>query len=967
MSRASKLTLGTLAVASAIALAQSTIEPPRRAAPAAAAPVADPFAVPAPAAGTNAENKPSIATGVSPQAAAKLNEAREKFNRNRQSGAGGGNRGVVPPVITPAGAPGIPSNLPGAVPTENREPLARLVNADGTPIVSPAPAPAPTATLPGGLPAVPGLPTSASATPGAVRPAAAAGDANQYMDFNSNPLATVEDAIAEYEANTNPPVTVLRANNLTGNVPLIMNPQAKMTKSEYVDFLKASMMVNGFSIHEYSPTLHSITFTGQATPLFDVNPPKEGQRVYTRAEDLPERDEFVNYFMRFDHLAAQDAITILGQPKHASGKFTAVPPSGILITESVPVIRSLIAIKKEVDIDAGGPINRFVQLKLADAEEVAQIIQQIQQQQNAAKSAASGTSGTRVVSAPNAANQLSNQLNNGAPGGNVQAAASADGSSVAVLADRRTNRILLNSKSKYDIDYMAKLIHDFDSPSEVNNFVTYQLRYIRVGDFIDLASGALEARGFGSGSGSAGGGGAARQAGGSGTASSGNQQAGANGQFGSNGNRNSQFGTSASGRNSTSSASRNGSASSLGGGGGGSRSGGGGSSATNTLALPTSITVGKTLLISDPQSNSIIISGPPESRDQIRQLILEIDRRPLQVHIDCVIAELNLNDDLEFGLDLLRKVDSIKLGGSNVDVGGLFNNTSSTGGIIDPALLTNIAGFPAGLAGINTYFQVGDLVNGYIHASEGTGRIKVIQKPSVSTANNEPAYISIGQEVPYPGQQQSSLVNGGTTSLNSSVEYKDVLLSLDVTPLINSKNEVTLQISQQNNNLAGSVTINGDAIPIISQQELNTKLTVPNGGIAIIGGLIKDSRSNNNSGAPFLSRIPLLKYILGASTKNDSRQELMIFIQPRIMETTDEMVGLNASEIRRTRIGPEAEQFARPPVDTSNVLLPTANGSIPFDNAGIPTGQDAHPGFWKRLGNVFKRKTNVPVDPVYPR
>ena len=176
--------------------------------------------------------------------------------------------------------------------------------------------------------------------------------------------------------------------------------------------------------------------------------------------------------------------------------------------------------------------------------------------------------------------------------------------------------------------------------------------------------------------------------------------------------------------------------------------------------MPTSTTVGKTLLISDPQSNSIIVSGPPESRDQIRLLLVEMDKRPLQVFIDCVIAEINLSDKWEFGLDLLRKVDNVNIGGRSVDVAGLFRNTSSAGGIIDPAALTSVDAFPTAATGLNGYFQVGELVNAYVKAAESGSRIKVIQKPSLATANNEPAHISIGQQVPYPGSQQSTVTNG---------------------------------------------------------------------------------------------------------------------------------------------------------------------------------------------------------------
>ena len=966
MSRSPFLTLSLITASATWVFAQSGIEPPRRAVPPPPSPTADaaatdtapaefpaPVPVPEPpAVPTTTDGKPPIATGLSP-AQIEAMKAKAAAARKAKEAAGGKPAGTSLDSLKSAvgGPKKSGSTTPDSIPNPN---------ASGVPLSEFIPA----SKSGGALPNKDSFSDNSATT-----------SDDGYVDVFANPTATVEDVLEDYEKFTG--VTVVRAGNITGNVPIQVNPAARMKKDEYVDYLKVALMINGFGIHEYTPKLHIITVTGTASPFFPSAPPPEGHAVFTRAVDLPETEVFVNYFMRFDYISVQDATTILGAPQHQSGKITAVPNAGgILITESVPVVRSMIAIKEKIDVPSGEVDRRFVQLKLADAEEVAQIIQQIIQQQNTANKSGGG-GGAKIINPGSAATQLSAQLNPGAPAGGAPAGSTGatatssgaqtapDGASVVVQADRRTNRILLSGK-KSDIIYMEKLIHDFDVASEVTNLETYQLRYVSVVDFIDLAAGALEARGFGTSSGGSGGGAAGgtanRQASGNGypTTNPGGNALG--GQTGNNSRSSASNGRSGGGSSNSFGGSGSGSRSGGGGrssGGGGGRSGGGGGS---TLASPSSTTVGKTLLISDPQSNSIIVSGPPESREQIRLLIVEIDKHPRQVHIDCVIAEYTVGDTMEFGLDLLRKVDNISVGGKSVDVGGLFRNTSASGGIIDPATLTTIGAFPTSATGLNTYFQVGELINGYIKATEGTSKIKILQKPSIAMANNETGYISVGKQVPYPGTQQSSITNGTNQSLNSSIEYKDVLLSLEVTPLISSKNEVSLQITQINDNIAGSQRINNDDIPIISQQELNTKLIVPNGGIAILGGLTADSRNNTNSGAPFIARIPILKHIFGGSKKDDSRRELMIFIQPRIMETADEMLDVNAKEVQRNIIGPAAQNFIHPPYDTSNILLPQESGTVPFDQAGYPQ-QEEKPGFWKRLGNTFKRKTNVPAEP----
>ncbi len=985
MSRLTLSILGALVAVTAKAPAQSTIEPPRRTAPpapseaapatpapAAPRPVALPGASPAaadsgtPSAGADTTGKPPIATGrpgipedrkaqIEALRAAALARRAEAANAAASGTPAAGTAGSAAPGSTPApGTTGL--NLPSPAGAGNTAPSV------GGPTSGP---PGPARTAPGLSPAGgPGAGPGGSAQPRgplAKEKVNAAGDAEFVID---QPQATVDDAIAEYERVQK--VTVLRASNLQGTVPLVINSQQKMNQQEYVDYLKAALMVNGWAIHEYSPTIHAVTFNGQPTPLFPAVAPRDGHRVYTRLEDLPDRDEFVNYFMKLTYLSPTDAQQIF-QKQHQSGNVIAVPNAGgLFIQESVPVVKSMIAMKERLDVGEG-PISKFVELKIADAEEVAQAVQQIIQSQSSG--GRSGSGGSRVVAAPNAAAQVTAQLQGtptqGAPAVPGGVTPALDPSSVIVQSDRRTNRILLFGPKTLVTNY-EKLIQEFDRPSNVTNLVTYPLRYIRVGDFIDLAAGALEARGFGSSTGG-GAGGTSRTSPTGSTAGGGGQSFQDRFQNASQGSRSGSTGSSTGGSRSGSSRSSGGT--SFGGGGSGGSSRGGYGSSSNQVALPASTVVGKTLLISDPQSNSIIVSGPPEGLEQIRLLITEMDKRPLQVFIDCVIAEITLGDTIEFGIDLLRRVDSLTVGGSNVEVGGLFRTIGEgSTGIIDPVTLTTVSAFEtdplAGATGLNSYLQVGELVNAYVRASEGTNRLKIIQKPSLATANNEPGFIAIGRQVPYPGQQTSSLSNNDT--LNSTVEYKDVLLSLDVTPLINSKNEVTLQISQINDNVIGTTTINNDPIPIIGQQELNTKLTVPNGGIAVLGGLIFDSRQNDNNGAPFLARIPVLKYLLGNTKKKDDRRELLIFIQPRIMETADEMIDINSREIQRTMIGVEAEKFARPPRDTSDVQLPTANGEIPFDSAGYNPAEDpAKQGFWKRLGNAFRRKRSVPQDSTF--
>ncbi len=974
-------------------------------------------------AGTNAP-KPSVASGLSPE---QLQSKREEFLAAQAKARAARDAAA-------AQAPGNPpTGAAGANPANPANANANALPASPTGIGSanagrtgiPLPPKPVNSTL---APAVAGNgggnsnPT-ANANPAApAAGAAASGDG--FIKVLDDPSATLETVVSEYEKLTGK--TVLKTSNLFGGggggggggapgappapggggggaggggggggqlIPIAVNPDWKPTRDEYLELIRATLMINGYSIHEYSDKIDIITFNGQPSPFFSTAPPKDGHKIYAREGDLPVTDQFVKYFMKLDHVTTKDAVAALGQVPHANaGAIVEIPnANGLLITESVPVIKSFIEVQKKIDVMNGiETINKFVQLTVADAEEVAQILTQMLQQQAQQKSAGAGgqASPTRLVSAGNAAQQMSAALQGnpgaGQPGQPGGSQAAPDPTNVFVQADRRTHRILLSGPRK-DVEYLEKLIKDFDQPSVLKDFFTYKLRYLRVDQFLGIAQTTLEAAGYGT----AAGGGGAGAAGASSSRNSSLSSAGSN-PFGSGGGSD-RMSTGASSRGSSSfgGGSSRGSSSSggfggnaFGGGfGGGSGGGGGGLSSRGSSGggaggvevMPEAVSVGKILLVSSPQNNTVVVSGPPDALGKMKDLIDQIDVRPMQVHIDCVIAEVTLTDDVTFGLDFLRRLDSTNIGGTAVDFAGIMRNTGNNG-IIDPISMLDNAAFTSAApgAGLNGYLQVGELVSAYVRANETTGKVRVLQKPGVATANLKPASIRIGREVPYSSGNNTGIGNSQTFS--SYTDFKEVLLSLEVTPLINSKNEVTLQIMQTNDNVISSTPINGSPVPVLGRQDLSTELTVPNHGIAVIGGLVADSRDTNNTGTPLLARIPVIKHIFGQTAKKDSRRELIIFIQPRIMETGDEMLAVNNSEVQRTIVGREAEEFARPGIDMSGVKVPTESGDIPFSQQGNPPKKS----WWKRLwgskddakGQTMPAKPPVaPLaeEPVYPR
>jgi len=847
---------------------------------------------------------------------------------------------VVPtPAAAPAAAPAVPAPAPGAArsvpstPPGGRRPGVTLPNTSGTSRVP-----------------VPGAPALPGATPAPAK-AAVPDDPNDFLlAFTGAPI---EDVVQEYERISDR--HVIRDNGLTGTVVVVQNPNKKMTREEGVDFIKASLLIQGYSLQEYKPGIDKIIAISAKPP--GLEGPIGGSPIYLSADELPKTDEPVNYLIRLNYLSAADASQVFANavPNHTWGAYVAIPSANaILVRGAVPNIRTLIKIKDKVDVEPVAQVHEFVELERASAEDIQTLLDGILQAQTQASSSSGGAGGGFRPVAPNAAagalagnNGTVQPVIAGGPG--TITGIMPDGKSVIIKADPRTNRIFINGP-KVHVEYLKKLVKEFDQPSRVKNLLTQQLRYIPVDEFLDIASASLEARGLGAAGQSSGAGGGGAAGGGANRtgATAGQNQFGGGGgnNFGRNGSS-SGFGGSSSGFGGGSS-SRSGSSSGSSGGGGGL-----GSRQSNN-ALPRSTVVGKTLLISDPRMNSLLVTGPPESIERVAELIKEMDKRPLQVHINAVIAQITLGDDINTGIDLLRRVEDVQIGGQNVSIAGLYNSTG-TNRFLDPANLGTVSGFTAAGSGLNLYATAGDLFNAYVTALEATSRFKVLSKPHVATANNEVANISVGSRVPIPANQQTSVVAGNTNSVTSNVEYENVELILEVRPLINSKNEITIEVAQQNDTVSGSTLINGNPIPNILTQSLNNKITVPNGAIFTIGGSITESKSESVNGIPFLAKIPVIKHLFGTTVHNTKRQELIIMIQPRIIDTADDMLDVHTSEVQRTIIGPEAENFAKPDRDSSNVLLPTYEKDIPFDSAGYPNNvRPVGKSIFKRLGQALR-------------
>ncbi|MBE2287809.1 MAG: hypothetical protein IAE77_30405 [Prosthecobacter sp.] len=710
------------------------------------------------------------------------------------------------------------------------------------------------------------------------------------------PSAPIQAIIPFYQQLTGKKLILDSA--LQGEQLRILSPQL-LTKKEAIAFIEATFLLNGYAIINIDPTTAKlINHAGGKSPTAD------GLKVYNSLHELPDGEEICHYVLPLEHISADQASKAFQQviKLHSYGAMTAISnDSALIITENSTTIRSICEIAQIVDVPPAEIANEMIKLERSDVELVAEIITSIFEQE--AKAEASSPATLPVAAVPNpSARPGVPAVPAAAPAAGGTASTNPASSRVKIFPYRRTNELLVIGRP-VDIAYIRGLVEKLDKHDDGSNFLKRRLKYLDVLDFLPVAYNALardtdiQSENGGATSGGGRSGSSRRTSGSSNSPSTearNNSAGGLNSAFGSSDN----FGG-ASGFNTGSNTNR----SVL--------------DAPEAVGAPESMIVGKTQLIADPQSNSLVVSGSPEHIARIDQLLEEMDVRPQQIYISAIVGQLNLGKNYNYGFDFLQLLDDFSVRREDGTTPSSSSSGSVTGGIQFP---TNFSNFSWNQ--LNFYGQIGSLSE-YIKVIDGNNDFKVLATPSVYARNAKKSVISSGQRIAVPAQILSNGgFSAGIASTSVSVDYRDVLLKLEVIPLINSDDEVTLKIAQINDNIVGTQTISGNTVPTIGTQELVTEVAVKNGATVVLGGLITERVNNSERGVIFLRRIPILKHLFTNTDKEARREELLIFIQPHIIKSSDRLDGPNEIEARRSDVFNEAVDFANPQLEDIPRALP---------------------------------------------
>lgn len=730
---------------------------------------------------------------------------------------------------------------------------------------------------------------------------------NVMMQFANNPVA---DLLAIYEKLTG--YTLIKDTNIFEGATISLVTPKQVPKAEAIKLIEASLLANGYAIVA-EPGSNSAKILPARNQSANAVQFSHGVRFYTSAKEIPEGESIVSYFMKLDYLAPEDAATMFSGHVGlgAYGRITPVTsPPGLLITESATIVKQLIGIREAIDLgDTGSTlVTKFIPIKFADAAVIAQIIQATLNAQAQEKE----TKGVNTIRGTAASDGREKGGDNNAPrppspGQSSVSQSSANAQnpqpSTQVVADTRLNQILVVA-SPLDYTYVASLIAEFDKPLENTEPYERKLKYAAALDVLSALVDRLQELNTGT-----------TQLPGGGSLQQQRQQVLATNSTQLLGGRTTQ-GTRGGviGNTAASSTSSDTASASTGTTGTSTATGSTGGSRADVVSGPTennapvSVLVGKSRIVADPMSNTIIVMGRQEEIEKVDGLLDKLDRKPSQVYLATVIGELTLTDTMLTGVDYISSLTNKNFTASSItNRTDILGGTGGTGRAIND-LRTNAITTPFGpSSGLNLYGAAGSGLGVFLNALQTNSNFKVLSRPSIFALNNKKAVISSGRKVPYPASTvtNASNLNGTVTSTTS---YLDVVLKLEVVPLINTDGEVTLTISQINDTLIGTQLIQPNLVPIIGTEQLVTSVTIPDRNTIVLGGLISEEKNLSQNGIPVLGKIPGLGKLFRTDNNSVTRKELIVFIQPQVVTDTDSVRETSLSEDIRTTAGAQAAQ-----------------------------------------------------------
>ena len=280
-------------------------------------------------------------------------------------------------------------------------------------------------------------------------------------------------------------------------------------------------------------------------------------------------------------------------------------------------------------------------------------------------------------------------------------------------------------------------------------------------------------------------------------------------------------------------------------------------------------------IVADEDTNALLVRATPKDYQQLLQTIVLLDTVPQEVMINVIVAEVELTENFQFGIDWNVLLGDRSFFGVNFGVPG----AASRG--LDNAISRTDNGLIIG--------QVGNRITSVLNALNSDGHVELLSRPSILVRNNQEASINVGTDEPTITRINQTTTNGTTLSNNglttsNEVTYRKAGVILKVKPQINQDGFVNMEISQEVSQL-GAVRNN---LPSFSERVIETSLVVKDGQAIVIGGLIQTRSNFDKEGLPWLSDAPIIGPIFSSRTDQTVRTELVLFIIPQIIKPEED-------------------------------------------------------------------------------
>jgi general secretion pathway protein D len=319
-------------------------------------------------------------------------------------------------------------------------------------------------------------------------------------------------------------------------------------------------------------------------------------------------------------------------------------------------------------------------------------------------------------------------------------------------------------------------------------------------------------------------------------------------------------------------------------GGAGSVGGAGGTGTGASSRAPTAVVLGKVQINADKATNSLIVMADKEDYEVVEAVIKKLDIPRSMVYIESLIMEVNAQKSLDIGIRW-QLFEDTRINNNRAAYGGGFSGTSTAASAV--AGLVNPTGLALGM--LTEPFTIGGVtvsnITAIINAVKTDDDFRILSTPQVLTTDNEEARITVGENRPFQTRATTD-VSGGTYE---SYEYRDVGKILKITPHVSEGRNVRLKLSLEVTSLDRIATLATTASrPVTQKRTIDTTVLVQDNHTIVIGGLIDDSRSNNETKVPGLGDIPLLGWLFKTQSKGDQKTNLYIFLTPRVIKSPAE-------------------------------------------------------------------------------